>query len=96
MPAYEGLICSNLVHHLEHKTGDRFIHQWQVLRAIMAADPCGCGACLDAETSEEQIPTPADARERRIYHHAYWIGAQAGQQDVKAQYGHIMAPAPGN
>ena len=94
MPPFNGLICASLVHLLEHKSGNNFIHQWERLRSIMAADPCGCIACLDAETKEGQNYTPLNARERQIYHNAYWAGAQAGRQDIKAQANRILGPAP--
>ena len=90
MPAFNGIICPHLVHLLDEKTGTDFTSQWQQIRAMMAADPCGCIACLDAEAREQANPTPRTSREVTIYEQAF----RAGQQSIKAQVNHILGPAP--
>lgn len=91
MPAFNGLICRHLVHLLDGKAGGtEFTSQWQQIRAIMAADPCGCIACLDAEVKDEENPRPRTSREVKIYEQAF----RAGQQDIKAKVNRILGPAP--
>lgn len=67
MPAFDGIICPHLVHLLDGKAGTEFTGQWQQIRAMMAADPCGCIPCLDAEVKDEENPRPRTGREVKIY-----------------------------
>lgn len=90
MPAFNGIICPHLVHLLDGKTGTDFTSQWQQIRAMMAADPCGCIACRHAEAEEDKTPTPRTSREVKIYERAF----RAGQQDIKAQVNRNLGPAP--
>ena len=90
MPAFDGIICPHLVHLLDDKAGMEFTSQWRQIRAMMAADPCGCIACLDAEVKETENPSPRTSREVKIYEQAF----RAGQQDIKAKVNRILGPAP--
>ena len=90
MPPFNGIVCHHLVGMLEDKTGEDFYHWWQQVQAMMAADPCGCIACMNAEAKEKENPIPRTLREHLIYDRAF----RAGQQKVKDQVNRILGPAP--